>query len=412
MAAFQSTDGMSSKTSRIRVVVVDRDHDELVCNTSTLQATDLVEIAAETTSYSLASSLVDRHQPDFVFLSIDEENLHLIDKIRSSECPARIVALSADEDPDLILRCFRSGADEFLVKPLELEEVQDVFSRLKTRVVEKTPEVEETGRVIAFWGSRGGCGVTTLACNVAYALYKNDSTILVDYHFGQGDLSVFWDLQPAFSFRELCETNERIDDTLIDSVTSQHKNGLRLLLQPQDGQPYLYDEQIICRVLDSLRKRFDNVILDIGHDYDSASILFPYITDMILITTQEIPSVILATHKLRRLSESGIEFDNLLVVVNAFSKSASVTLGHITRALDRNQLITIRDDRSAVQSAINQGRPLQDVSRRGKATKDIVRFADALSSQKPNKNSLQKAESSNQRVLFKDVPLVEMTSQS
>jgi len=130
--------------SRVRAVVVDRNHAELTGIKHALLSTDLAEIAAETTSYSLAPPLVERHDPDFVFISIGDDIAsggELISNVRSKCGTSRIVAVGSRADSDDILRCFRSGADEFLVKPLHEEQLLLVFERLHERVLGKPGRV-------------------------------------------------------------------------------------------------------------------------------------------------------------------------------------------------------------------------------------------------------------------------------
>ena len=54
------------------------------------------------------------------------------------------------------------------------------------------------GRVIAFYGAKGGVGTTTLAINTAIALRKelNRTVALVDANLQFGDHRVFLDLGP------------------------------------------------------------------------------------------------------------------------------------------------------------------------------------------------------------------------
>ena len=66
------------------------------------------------------------------------------------------------------------------------------FSRPQAPVVRRTT----TGRVVAFYGAKGGVGTTTLAINTAIALHRElkHSVALVDANFQFGDHRVFLDL--------------------------------------------------------------------------------------------------------------------------------------------------------------------------------------------------------------------------
>jgi len=64
--------------------------------------------------------------------------------------------------------------------------------------------------------------------------------------------------------------------------------------------------------------------------------------------------------------------------VNAYTKYSSVTLSRISKTLGKKRIVTIRDDKWKVQSAINQGVPLSKISRRGKAAKDVAALTKTI----------------------------------
>ncbi|MEW6235495.1 MAG: hypothetical protein AB1656_08930 [Candidatus Omnitrophota bacterium] len=378
MLRTKPTGQLSISSAPFRAALIDSDRDELARSSKILQSTGQIEIAAETASYSIAFSIVERSKPQFVFISADEESLLLIEKIHHA-CPGvKIVAMGSREDAELVLRSFRSGADEYLIKPLQPEELASVCERLHSRASQPANEPASLGRVVAFWGGRGGCGVTTLACNIAHALSQSQPTILVDLHAGQGDLGVYLDVQPSFSLRDLSESDERFDATLIDSVTIEHESGLKLLLQPDDGHSNFFQEDSVCSLVECLRHRYAFVVLDLGRDNEIASMVAPFVNDFFLVITQDLPSVFLSVRKLQFLCEAGFDMNRLVIAVNAYTKYSSVTLSRIAKTLGKKKIVTIRDDKWKVQSAINQGVPLSKISRRGKAAKDAAALANTI----------------------------------
>jgi len=342
-----------------------------------LISTHQVEVVAQTTSISMALSLVERHNPDFLFLSVEPDTIAFIEKIRNRNAGMKIIAVGLKSDPELILQCFRSGADEYAERPLQADEVVEALARMQSRSPLPALQSTRQGRVLGFWGSRGGCGTTTIAWNVAHELNQSRPTALVDLHFGQGDLAFHLDVQPTFSLREIGDADGRCDDTLMESITLKHASGLRLLLQPADGQPCGLREETIQALLENLRKRYAYVVLDLGHDFDPVVAALPLVNDLFLVVTQEIPSLALAAQKNRRLNEIGIHPPSLRLVVNAFTNRSSVTLGHIAKALGQKDAILVREDKRKAQSAVNRGIPLRDISRRG-AAKDLSRLSDSI----------------------------------
>lgn len=369
----------------VRAVVIDRNRSEIVYTTQALQASGRIEVISETSSYSIATSIVERHKPDYVFISIDEESLSLIETIRDRSASIGIVAMGSEEKADLVIRSYRAGADEYLVKPFDEDELDGILERLSNRKPAPVaiPETDVKGRVLAFLGSRGGCGTTTLAINTAHLLSQSKSTVLVDLHFGQGDLPAHIDIQTRYSLRDIIETADSFDQTLIDSVTVEHESGLRLLLQPDDDQPFFLREEGVQQLVFALRQKYAYVVLDLGCDMETASAVAPYVDDFLLVLTQDVPSVYMAVRKIQRLAETGYDISRLFVAVNAYSRSSTVTLGRIAKTLERRRLITVREDVKNAAAAINQGILLARVSRWGKAMKDIVRLTDVVLDREP-----------------------------
>ena len=393
--------------TRWRAIVIDCNHDDLVLVTKSLLATGEVDVIAETTSQSLASSLVERHKPNFVFISADNDNgpvIDLINKIHKSTSTARIIATGAQIDAQKILQCFRAGSDEFLQKPLKSDEIISVLDRLKIHFqVQPIAQHKAMGQIIALCGSRGGCGTTTLACNTAYMLSQKHSTILVDFNFAQGDLSVYFDLHPNYSLMEVSGTEDRLDETLIESITLKHESGLHFLLQPTNSQPISLSDEEIRRLVSVLQVHYKFILLDIGHNEMTISRIAPYMNHFFLIINQNLPSIYLANRKLRLLNTLEINPNDISLVVNAYNKQSDLNLSRITKALERSDLICIRHDEANVIAAMNQGVPLYKISPRGIATKDISQLTEKMNklySEEPGQSTMDRQPVKTSRGLF------------
>ncbi len=375
-----------------RVLVIDGDHADLVTTSKMLTAIHQVEICAETTNFTLAVSQVNRCNPDFVFCAVGanlDAECATIAKIREQHPTMRIVCIGDRSDSQSILKCFRSGADEFLMKPLQEDELRQVFQRLQIRI--PAPVVEEekaapSGKVLAVWGSRGGCGATTIACNLAFDLAYRGPTILADFHEHQGDLALFFDLKPNFSLQDIWGNGDRIDEALVESVTLTTDHGLKLLLQPPERHPgQIHPEELVV-LMRVLQTKYSYVVVDIGHDEEMAKLFLPFLHQIYLVVNQNLPSLYLASQKIRELKTLGFATDNVQVLVNAYSKRGAVTRQHIHKALGTGNLILIREDSRAVVSAINRGIPLRVLSRRGKAARDIAQLAGQIAGPLPKNN--------------------------
>ncbi|MBZ0256039.1 hypothetical protein K8I31_08260, partial [bacterium] len=288
-----------------------------------------------------------------------------------------VVVLGTESNPELILQCFRAGADEFLTLPLKAEELLPTFDRVRQKQA-AMQTASGQGKVIGVWGARGGCGTTMLACNTAYSLLSAGSTMLVDFHFAQGDLSVYFDMQPNLSLMDISETADRLDRTLIESITAKHECGLHLLLQPYDQHPPQLSNDEMCNLIYELQQIYPFVVLDLGHDEEILTLAAPYLHQLILTVKPDLPSLFLARRKINWLGEIGYDANQLTVVVNEFDGKNAVSKSRIGKALKTKTIDYVRADDKRVQAAMNQGQPLRRMSRWGRALKDIERIAKKL----------------------------------
>lgn len=376
--------------SLIRCLLVDRNQETLAQSRLALTASGLAEVCAETTSFALAVSHTERNNPDFVFCGIDEnpqDILVFIEKIREKFPSLRIVCVGDSGDSALILHCFRAGADEYLAKPLQREALLEMFPRLRARhsaVPLTSAAPERKGRILAVWGSRGGCGATTLICNLASLIAQTKPVILIDLHETQGDLGLFFDQQPTYSINDIWGRGDRIDESLLESITIEVENGLRLLLQPYEDLPGAWNSEEFDRLLNVLQSKYDYTMLDIGHSVTAAQRILTKVDEFYLVLNQTLPSLFLATRKVRWLEEAGFDLSHLRVVINAYNSGSSVTQNHITKTLRTAAPIVVRYDERNVHSAMNQGITLRNVTRWGKAFKDIRKLADQILTQPKN----------------------------
>ncbi len=377
----------------IRALVINKDHEELGYIIKVLQSTERVEICGETTSYTLALSQVERSTPEFIFCGMNDnpkEALAFIGKAKEKQPDINIVCIGLVEDSQLILQCFRFGADEYLVQPLQKSSLLETFSRLEAQRPVAAPPVkyQKSGKVIAIWGSRGGCGTTTIAANLAHSLSQSKKTCLMDLHEAQGDMALFFDCEPDYSLKDIWGRGDRIDESLVDSITIKDDSGLHLLFQPAERSYMQWDDNEYQKVMNILLAKYDFVIQDIGRDEETICQVLSCINQIYLVVNQVIPSIYLAAKKVRWLEDIGFDLSCVTILVNSFNPGSVVSRSQIEKSLGITNWQTIRHDERTVLSAINQGVPVRNISKWSKVSKDISRMAQQVL-KAPETNSQQ-----------------------
>ncbi len=137
--------------------------------------------------------------------SSDGDRLAPFIELRTGAQGVPIVILCASADESLAEHAVREGASDYLIR-----EAYDVDLLKAVRSVTKRPELSpafsttlsgKRGKVLAFMGSKGGVGATTVALNVAAALAEHHQVILVELHSELGTLRHYF--QPHRSIRDI-----------------------------------------------------------------------------------------------------------------------------------------------------------------------------------------------------------------
>src|SRR5437867_1332381 len=107
---------------------------------------------------------------DVVVIDLDsdpEVALDLIENICGQNSVITVMAYSTRGPADLVVRCMRAGAREFLTNPLTPALLTEALIRASARRLETDRRKKVSGQTLVFLGSKGGSGVTTLASNFA-----------------------------------------------------------------------------------------------------------------------------------------------------------------------------------------------------------------------------------------------------
>ncbi|MGI8734322.1 MAG: AAA family ATPase [Pyrinomonadaceae bacterium] len=323
-----------------------------------------------------------RLHPSAVIINLahmGEPGLKLVQRI-GVECPATaVICASRDSSPDLILRSMRSGARDFLRLPIIEEELTTVIERTADfSVAHADDEPKKRGRAIAVFSSKGGCGCSLIATNLA--LVQSAPTVLLDLNLQSGDLELMLGLKPKFSLADVIENRERLDDALLASYLTPHSKNLSLLAAPikaesaEDIEP-----KHIYEIMELLRNRFDSVIIDTPHSFDAVTISALDHADQILVVlTLEIHAIRSTRRALEIFDRLGYPRKKIRLVVNRWSKNIELNQKQVEDFLGERVVGFIQSDYRAAVNSINLGQPLLQSAPASKVAADLRQIAAKL----------------------------------
>jgi pilus assembly protein CpaE len=279
-----------------------------------------------------------------------------------------LVALSEKADPDLILDAMRSGCSEYLIKPLQVEQLCESLVRLQGRWAATQSALAVQGRVLVFLGTRGGAGTTTLAVHLATFLAQEfgKKVLLIDHHEQLGHVGLYLGLEPSrYDFCELVRNVERLDGSLVNGFLAHHESGVDVIVSA-DSFDTLPDIPLdhAESTLQFLRGLYDYILLDCERGFRPTNLgLIDQADELYLIATPDVPALRDLSRCVDRLMQSNISPGKLKVAINRYSSAGAVTLQQIEKAIRQPISITISNNATELIGAMNTGAPLNPQSK-------------------------------------------------
>ncbi len=344
--------------------------------------------------------------PDVVLMDInmpDIDGITATDMIRQKNPSIQIVILSVQGDQNYMRRAMLAGARDFLTKPPSGDELISAIrragemarlERAKGTQVHFTPVAPGApvmvrpglplthGRIITIYSPKGGTGCTTIAVNLAIALHNEDTrAVLVDANLQFGDVAVFMNEQGKNTILELAPRIDELEADTVEEILIRHDaSGVRILAAPQ--KPELAEEvsaDQFLKVLTYLKNLYPYVIVDTSSILSDVTLAAIDASDVIvLVTTQEIPSIKNVRLFLDLIQTMGIERERIVFTMNRFDKRIAITPERVSENIKQEIAAVIPLDERIVIPAVNRGIPFMLDNRIQPAAKGIFAVAEAV----------------------------------
>jgi pilus assembly protein CpaE len=344
-------------------------------------------IARELSHYPKVDDLAEILETgcDAVVIDLDpdpERGLDVIENICAADNTLTVMVYSSHANPDLLVRCMRSGAREFLAEPLSPGLVAEALVRASARRDEMRRQKKPAGKLLVFAAAKGGSGVTTVASNFAVALARHSGgkAALFDLDLRLGDAALTLGITAKFSALDALENTQRLDSDFLSVLMAKHSSGLAVLAAPDNIPNLQLTNDGLEKLLRVARENFAYVVVDAGSQAeDMHDALFEMATTVYLVTQV---SVIDLRNSNRFISRyfSGAAGAKLEIVLNRFlNRNIEIDEPAITKALTRPVKWKIPNDFAAVRRAQNTGTPM--ASENGQVARVFMDMASAASGQ-------------------------------
>jgi pilus assembly protein CpaE len=316
-----------------------------------------------------AVRLWQAESPALILLDVSLPKLDgygVAEKIRAEEGGrghVPIIMLTAEKEVEQKVRGLRAGADDYLVKPFHQAELLARMRSLLARfgATDGTVGKPPLGRMIAFYGAKGGVGATTVAINTAISLHHDfdRKVVLVDGVLQFGDHRVFLDLGPDRKSITDAVSAPTVDADLLKSVLVKHDSGIDLLLapaSPEEGD--LIREDRLGEVLALLRTMYDFVIVDAEKRLADLTLsVLDHADEIHIVMTADLSCLKNVRLALEALDRIGYDRNRLRLVLNRSNAFTGISVGAAENALKRTFETKIMNEYRTAITAQNSGKP-------------------------------------------------------
>jgi len=314
-----------------------------------------------------------------VFLDVvsdPDQAIHLLSEMGRLGLAVQVIALLGGNDPDLILKCLRAGAVDFLTPPFTAEQIEAAMAKM-ARLQPTAEGGKEPGKIYAVMPAKGACGATTIACNLAFQWKRlgANRVLLADLDPLTGTMSFLLKIKSTYSFLDTLQHAHELDVDLWGGMIT-NVSGVDVLLAPElmvEGAQELRDPSPI---LEYARHAYDVIVIDTGSVYGDWNLNTARLAnELLLITTNELPALQAAQRALSYLDTNRIGRWKIRLLVNRYLRDVGLSREVIGTALHTEVFDILPSDYEAVQKSLMEGKPAPTSTAFGKS---IMQLADRL----------------------------------
>lgn len=311
--------------------------------------------------------------PDVIITDVRLPDLSGYDVARRLRRDARfegipIIFLTSQADLSNKLKAFEVGADDYLSKPFQPEElVARVGMLVRRGEALRSARVRESVKseavVITVHSLRGGVGCSSMAVNMGMALYRlwEKPTLVIDSVLNAGQIALMLNASPLHTWEDLTDIRVGdIDAAVVESLVTKHSSGLEFIASP--AYPIAVDsftDEIWQLVMDTLRSSYEYIIIDTAHDFSNVTIHMLNMADQLLMMmSPEMASIRSAVCALNIYDKLGFSIEKIFPVLNNIFPYSGIKQPQVEKVLRRPVKYAIPNAPTEFMRAINFGEPL------------------------------------------------------
>jgi pilus assembly protein CpaE len=328
------------------------------------------------------------HTPNLIIVEENSDDAVMMGQLEKlaevCDPKTKVIVIGQVNDIRLYRKLISAGVSEYMITPIASRQILDAVDTIYS-----DPGTRQRGKVLAFFGVRGGVGASTVAHNAAWAIarFSTDDVVVIDTDIAFGTASLAFNQDPKQTLGDALSNPERLDMGLVEKFISRVDDRLGVLAAPALVRGYTAVEfQALEKVIELARGLANFVVLDLPH------LWLPWIKD-VLVHADE--AVLVAYPDLANLRETKNLAEYLgelrgegsipKLVLNRIdpARKTQLTAKDFQEATGLVPLQAIANDRVLFETAANNGQMAGEVNANHKAVESLKALALSLGAHLP-----------------------------
>ncbi len=293
-----------------------------------------------------------------------------------------LIAVASRTDAPFLLRAMRAGCSDFLSTPVDVLELASALTRFQNAHLVASKASQSHGKLISFYGVKGGVGNTTLAVHLAIHLVRrhHKKVLLIDHKHELGHVALHLGIKEcSYYFDGLLKNSERLDSDLLEGLVTHHASGLHVIPSADScSMANEFSPGAIERVMDYLKKQYDFVLLDSSLQYQQTVAPLLASSEIVaLVATPDVAALRDLARHIEHLSLANGFTNKLRVVINRATGDDAVPTSEIEKVVRFPVAVSVPNNFSELARAVNSGEPISH-QHRGGFTQAVARWAGTL----------------------------------
>ena len=327
----------------------------------------------------------------------DSDGFDTFLRLRPHVAGVPVIILSAGENEGLALRTVQEGAQDYLVKSSSNAEslVRAVQYALVRHNKYKEPLSEAgSAKLVGVMGACGGAGSTTVACHLAVELRERtkQKVLLADLDLAGGLVAFLTQTSSRYSLLDATANINRLDEDCWSRMVSTGPSEIDVLRSPAlSGEPEPSSNEVLP-VLTTVSAMYSWIVVDLGALNTLSSGLTERMTELLLVTTAEVPALYQTKRVVEKLSAAGVDRERIRLVLNQTVEGSELSCRELEKIFGLPVYANLPYDARYLREAYLQGRLLSAPSPLrigiGEMARKLAGMKDEEQEQRPRRWSL------------------------